>query len=150
MITRKRRSDRSGRNKLRSPGRPPVARHEDYQKFWALIAKGRTTEDAAISAGVRAACHQHFIHSRPNHRQAVIYRLRSEKKSLCNALKLLTHSRFGAGAWNCRFTLSNGQGTALSGTVVFTGLPRMAPAIPRDLIRRATVQRATSKPSRRN
>jgi DNA-binding NarL/FixJ family response regulator len=40
---------------LRSPGRPPAARHEDYQKFWALIAKGRSTEDAAIDVGVSPA-----------------------------------------------------------------------------------------------
>ena len=32
---------------------------------------------------------------------------------------------FGAGAWNCRFTWSSGQGAALSLIVVRTGLPRI-------------------------
>jgi transposase len=55
MTTRKRRSDRSGRDALRSPGRPPVARREDYQMFWASIAAGRSSEDAALDAGVSPA-----------------------------------------------------------------------------------------------
>src|SRR2546423_12440335 len=52
MTTQKRRSDRCGRARLRSPGRPPAARRENYQLFWASIAAGRTTEDAAVDAGV--------------------------------------------------------------------------------------------------
>jgi hypothetical protein len=55
MTTQKRRSDRCGRARLRSPGRPPAARREDYQVFWASIAAGRTTEDAAVDAGVSPA-----------------------------------------------------------------------------------------------
>ena len=55
MTTRKRRSDRSGRKKVRSPGRPPAARREDFYKFWALIAKGRSTENAAIDVGISPA-----------------------------------------------------------------------------------------------
>jgi len=55
MTTQKRRSDRCGRAPLRSPGRPPAARRENYQRFWALIAAGRSTEDAAIDAGVSPA-----------------------------------------------------------------------------------------------
>ena len=52
MATQKRRSDRCGRAPLRSPGRPPAARRENYQRFWASIAAGRSTEDAALDAGV--------------------------------------------------------------------------------------------------
>src|SRR6266851_1839502 len=55
MTTQKRRSDRCGRAPLRSPGRPPAARRENYQRFWGLIAAGRSTEDAAIDAGVSPA-----------------------------------------------------------------------------------------------
>jgi hypothetical protein len=40
---------------LRSPGRPPAARRENYQLFWASIAAGRSSEDAAIDAGVSPA-----------------------------------------------------------------------------------------------
>ena len=55
MTTRRRRSDRSGRDALRSPGRPPAARREDRRRFWAAIAAGRASEDAAADAGVSPA-----------------------------------------------------------------------------------------------
>src|SRR4051812_20128406 len=55
MGTRKRRSDRAGRGILRSPGRPGVARREDGRRFWAAIAAGLTSEDAARGAGVSPA-----------------------------------------------------------------------------------------------
>ena len=48
----RRRSDRALRAKLRSPGRPGMARREDRLRFWALIAAGLSSEDAAIGAGV--------------------------------------------------------------------------------------------------
>lgn len=46
------RSARSTRKKLRSPGRPPVARREELVDFWAAIARGLTSEDAAVTVGV--------------------------------------------------------------------------------------------------
>src|SRR4051812_21907152 len=55
MAVRKRRSDRSGRGALPSPGRPSVARREDHRQFWAAIAAGRSREDAAVGAGVSPA-----------------------------------------------------------------------------------------------
>src|SRR4051794_8010815 len=55
MGTRKRRSDRAGRGVLWSPGRPGVARREDRRRFWAAIAAGLASEDAARRAGVSPA-----------------------------------------------------------------------------------------------
>src|SRR5215203_2793689 len=55
MSTRKRRSDRAERGILRSPGRPGVARREDRRRFWAAIAAGLASEDAACRAGVSPA-----------------------------------------------------------------------------------------------
>src|SRR3954452_14569387 len=55
MTVRKRRSDRSGRGALPSPGRPSVARREDHRHFWAAIAAGCSSEDAAVGAGVSPA-----------------------------------------------------------------------------------------------
>jgi DNA-binding CsgD family transcriptional regulator len=55
MTVRKRRSDRSGRGALPSPGRPFVARREDHRQFWVLIAAGCSSEDAAVGAGVSPA-----------------------------------------------------------------------------------------------
>jgi hypothetical protein len=53
MGNRKRRSARSGRPPLLSPGRPPVAGREERRRFWAAIASGMASEDAAVAAGVR-------------------------------------------------------------------------------------------------
>src|SRR6516162_7939630 len=55
MTRRRRRSDRSGRAPLFSPGRPPVAGREERRRFWAAIAAGVTSEDAAVGAGVSQA-----------------------------------------------------------------------------------------------
>src|SRR5215213_5550562 len=52
MGARRRRSDRALRGKLPSLGRPGVARREDRRRFWALIAAGLTSEDAAVGVGV--------------------------------------------------------------------------------------------------
>ena len=54
-VRRRRCSDRSGRKKLRSPGRPPVARNEERRRFWVAIATGNSSEDAAIASGVSPA-----------------------------------------------------------------------------------------------
>ena len=48
----RRRSDRALRGKLRFPGRPPVARQEHRRRFWAFIAEGLSSEDAAMEVGV--------------------------------------------------------------------------------------------------
>jgi IS30 family transposase len=55
MPGRKRRSDRSGRAPLFSPGRPPVAGRDERRRFWAAIAAGMASEDAAVEAGVPQA-----------------------------------------------------------------------------------------------
>src|ERR1700687_2163683 len=55
MTIRKRRSDRSGRAPLSSPGRPPVAGRDERRRFWAAIAAGKASEDAAVGAGVPQA-----------------------------------------------------------------------------------------------
>jgi hypothetical protein len=35
-----------------SPGRPPVAGRDERRRFWAAIAAGMESEDAAVKAGV--------------------------------------------------------------------------------------------------
>src|SRR5215207_5641539 len=52
---KRRQSDRALRARMQSPGRPPAARREDRQRFWAAIAKGLTTEDAGAAAGISPA-----------------------------------------------------------------------------------------------
>src|SRR4051795_10776381 len=55
MRRQKRRSDRSGRAPLRSPGRPSAAGRDALRRFWAAIAAGRSSEDAAVGIGVAPA-----------------------------------------------------------------------------------------------
>src|SRR5688500_15585143 len=55
MTTGRRRSERAGRVKLHSPGRPGVGRRGERRRFWAAIAAGRSSEDAAVGAGVSPA-----------------------------------------------------------------------------------------------
>lgn len=50
--TGKRKSSRSTRKKLQSPGRPPVLAKSARRPFWEAIARGLTSEDAALVAGV--------------------------------------------------------------------------------------------------
>jgi hypothetical protein len=45
----------TGRPAMRSPGRPPVARREHRQRFWAAIARGVSSENAGVAAGVSPA-----------------------------------------------------------------------------------------------
>ncbi|MCA1698951.1 MAG: IS30 family transposase [Actinobacteria bacterium] len=54
MTVRRRRSAQASRPKMRSPGRPPAARREHWVRFWAAVARGLQTEDAAREAGVSA------------------------------------------------------------------------------------------------
>ena len=54
MGSKRRKSDRAGRPVMRSPGRPSAGRREHRQRFWAAIARGLSSEDAAVEAGVSA------------------------------------------------------------------------------------------------
>ena len=51
METKKRRSNRCTRLRLRSPGRPPVANRHGRGMFWRYIATGMSSEAAAVKAG---------------------------------------------------------------------------------------------------
>jgi IS30 family transposase len=42
----------TGRPAMQSPGRPPVARGEHLRLFWSAIARGATSTDAGVEAGV--------------------------------------------------------------------------------------------------
>jgi IS30 family transposase len=58
---RRRRSDRAMREPMHSPGRPTVGRREHRQCFWEGIARGLTSEQAAIAAGVSQAVGTHWF-----------------------------------------------------------------------------------------
>jgi transposase InsO family protein len=50
MRARRRASARALRPAMRSPGRPPAGRREHRVRFWAAIARGLSSEDAAAEA----------------------------------------------------------------------------------------------------
>jgi IS30 family transposase len=50
--SKRRRSDRAGRGPIRSPGRPTAGRRQHRQAFWKAIARGVSSWDAALEAGV--------------------------------------------------------------------------------------------------
>lgn len=52
MTTDKRKSERSTRDKLRSPGRPPVWQRANLCQFWRGVAAGHSSEVSAVEAGV--------------------------------------------------------------------------------------------------
>jgi hypothetical protein len=52
---KRRAADRAGRPVMRSPGRLPVGRREHRQRFWVAIARGSSSEDAGVAAGVSPA-----------------------------------------------------------------------------------------------
>ncbi len=52
--TGRRKSERSTRDKLNSPGRPPDWQRENLCRFWRAVAEGLSSEDAAVEAGVSA------------------------------------------------------------------------------------------------
>ena len=54
-VTRQQRATWAMRDKMRSPGRPPGWQRDEVQRFWAEIAKGFASEDAAVSVGVASA-----------------------------------------------------------------------------------------------
>ena len=62
MGARRRKSDRAGRPPMYSPGRPSVACREQRQRFWAAIAGGVSTVDAAVQAGVSEAVGVRWFH----------------------------------------------------------------------------------------
>ena len=55
MMKFRRRSHMSGRAPLFSPGRPIAARRDEQQRFWAAIAAGMASEDAAAGANISQA-----------------------------------------------------------------------------------------------
>lgn len=54
-VSRQQRTTWAARGKLRSPGRPPGWQRDQRQRFWIEVAKGTSSEEAAISVGVASA-----------------------------------------------------------------------------------------------
>ena len=54
MTTGRRKSERSTRRRLSSPGRPPVWQREHLCRFWRGIVAGLSSEEAGVEAGVSA------------------------------------------------------------------------------------------------
>ncbi len=66
MINRKRRSDRSGRAPLLSPGRPPVAGRDEQRRFWASEHASEGAIAAGMASEARADLHAVQLHQTGN------------------------------------------------------------------------------------
>ena len=96
----------TGRPAMRSPGRPPVARREHRQRFWAAIARGLSSEDAGVAAGVSPAVGSRWFRegggmppSRGSCRiRAVTCRSLSGRRSRSAALAVMASAR-SPGSW---------------------------------------------------
>ena len=53
--SRRRCADGAVRQPMFSPGRPPVGRREHRQRFWEEVARGLSSEESAVAAGVSPA-----------------------------------------------------------------------------------------------
>ena len=63
MTTAKRKSERSTRRKLCSPGRPPVWQSENLCRFWRGIAAALSSKEAGVEAGVSATVGSRWFRS---------------------------------------------------------------------------------------
>jgi hypothetical protein len=109
MNRQKRRSDLTGRAPLPSPGRPPVAGREERGRFWAEIAAGLSSEDAAAAANVPQAIGARWFRSAGGMPPAMfgpsakplsadISHLLSAKRSRCCGRKAALCRRWRAGS----------------------------------------------------
>ena len=55
-------TERTGRAPMRSPGRPGVNQRDAKQAFWARIAAGASSEDAALESGVSQPVGTRWFH----------------------------------------------------------------------------------------
>ena len=54
-VGKRREEIRAMRGHMWSPGRPSTARREDRLRFWQAIARGLSSEEAAVEAGISSA-----------------------------------------------------------------------------------------------
>jgi len=102
---KRRRSDRSGRAPLPSPGRPAVAGRDELRRFWAAIALGcpvkmlppaptylkRSERDGS---GRPAECHQQCLGRRRGRCPADIFRLPNARRSRSYEHKAALYGRW--------------------------------------------------------
>ncbi len=109
MTRRRRRSDRSGRPPLFSPGRPVVAGRDEQRRFWAAIAAAwrvRMRHSKLVCRGLwehdcserQAACHQRCFGDQRSRRPGGISHLRSGRRSPFFAFKAAPRGRLRAGS----------------------------------------------------
>lgn len=116
MGRRRRASDRPDRAAMRSPVRPPAGRRERRVRFWVAIARGLSSEDAAVRAGVSPAVGVRWFREGGGcrgspwaRRRGDVCPLPSARRSLCCAPSA-RRARDRAAAWS--FTVDDLQGAA--------------------------------------
>src|ERR1035437_5054734 len=85
------------RGKMHSPGRPPGWQREQVQKFWVEIAKGATSETAAISTGVASAVGTRWFREAGGMRPISLAPLSSRYLTLTEREEIAIHTARGCG-----------------------------------------------------
>lgn len=99
--TGQRKSERSTRAKLFSPGRPPVWQRETLCRFWRGIAMGLSSEEAAVEAGVSAPVGSRWFRSSggmpPTHLAASAALLKSRNLTFADREEIALECARGTG-----------------------------------------------------
>ena len=96
-ITRQQKLTWSMRGKMRSPGRPPGWQRDQVQRFWVGIAKGVTSEQAAISVGVASAVGSRWFRESGGMRPISLAPLSSRYLSLAEREEIAIYKAQGFG-----------------------------------------------------
>ena len=140
----RRRSDGALRGKLRSPGRPPVARREHRRSFWAFIAAGLSSEGAAMEVGVSQPVGFRWFREAggmpPSHLARVVEAALRAASLVCRAGGDRTAAGWGRGRARDRASPGAGGVDDLAGAAAQCGDARRRAGVPRH--HRAVARRA--------
>ena len=121
---------------VRSPGRPGVARREERRRFWALIAAGLSSEDAAMAVGVSQPVGSRWFREAggmpPSHLSRSSKPLSGRYLSLRGAGG--DRAAAGAGSWRAGDRPAAGAGAVddLAGAAAQRGDAQRRPGVPGD------------------
>ena len=96
-VTRQQKATWPLRGKMRSPGRPPAWQRDQQQRFWVEIAKGTSSEEAAVSVGVASAVGSRWFREAGGMRPISFHSLSSRYLSLSEREEIAIYKAKGCG-----------------------------------------------------
>ena len=99
-VTRQQKATWPLRGKMRSPGRPPAWQRDQQQRFWVEIAKGTSSEEAAVSVGVASVVGSRWFREAGGMRPISLQPLSGRYLSLSEREEIAIHK--AKGVWRSR------------------------------------------------